>query len=290
MTSLTQVSLRKQRLWNRENADRGKKSRKKNSSSGIPVFWKKNSQTVLAGVSLAALICLWQAASLHQWVNSSILPAPSLIFEKLVTMIQDHTLAEYTLISLKRVMSGYFLGGGIGLLFGILIGLSKRLERFMQLYIGILRPIPPIAWIPFLILALGIDETSKITVIAIGSFWPLLLNSIEGVHAADEQLLELGRVLEKDKKTIFFKIILPAALPAIFTGAKLGISRAWSCVVTAEMIAASAGVGYLIQYARELSQPAVMLVGVAVIGLIGLLIDVLMSLLQKKVLYWNSAA
>ena len=158
----------------------------------------------------------------------------------------------------------------------------------MNLYIGILRPIPPIAWIPFLILALGIGELSKITVIAIGSFWPLLLNTIEGVHAADESLLELGSVLEKDRKTVIFKIILPSAIPSVFTGARLGISRAWSCVVTAEMIAASAGVGYLIQYARELSQPAVMLVGVAVIGLIGLLIDSAMMAIQHRILKWNS--
>lgn len=288
---MTQVSFRKQALWKKETTQNNNQNKStRHPAAGADAVWKKNSWTVLAWISLAALIYLWQTAARHQWVNVSILPAPSLIFEKLVTMIREKTLAEYTLISLKRVLYGYFLGGGIGLVCGILIGLSKRLERFMQLYIGILRPIPPIAWIPFLILALGIDETSKITVIAIGSFWPLLLNSIEGVHAADDQLLELGQVLEKDRKTIFLKIILPAALPAIFTGAKLGISRAWSCVVTAEMIAASAGVGYLIQYARELSQPAVMLVGVAVIGLIGLLIDMLMSLLQRKVLYWNSAA
>ena len=101
-------------------------------------------------------------------------------------------------------------------------------------------------------------------------------------------MLELGRVLEKDRKTVIFKIILPSAVPSVFTGARLGISRAWSCVVTAEMIAASAGVGYLIQYARELSQPAVMLVGVAVIGLIGLLIDSAMMAVQKRLLQWNN--
>lgn len=250
--------------------------------------YEKNGWKILSWISLFFLIILWQWAAGRQLVNTSILPKPTLILEKLADMISDGSLVKYTLVSLKRVFLGYCFGGSIGLILGFMIGLSGKLEKFMNLYIGILRPIPPIAWIPFLILALGIGELSKITVIAIGSFWPLLLNTIEGVYAADESLLELGSVLEKDRKTVIFKIILPSAIPSVFTGARLGISRAWSCVVTAEMIAASTGVGYLIQYARELSQPAVMLVGVAVIGLIGLLIDSAMMAIQHRLLKWNS--
>ncbi len=274
MTSLTPAIMKTLASWN---------ERKKMTGA-----YEKNSWKILSWVSLVLLVILWQWAGSRQLVNTSILPKPTLILEKLADMILDGSLVRYTLVSLKRVFLGYCLGGGIGLVFGFMIGLNRRLEQFINLYIGILRPIPPIAWIPFLILALGIGELSKITVIAIGSFWPLLLNTIEGVHAADESLLELGRVLEKDRKTVIFKIILPSAVPSVFTGARLGISRAWSCVVTAEMIAASAGVGYLIQYARELSQPAVMLVGVAVIGLIGLLIDSAMMAVQKRLLQWNN--
>lgn len=274
MTSLTPAIMKTLASWN---------ERKKMTGA-----YEKNSWKILSWVSLVLFVILWQWAGSRQLVNTSILPKPALILEKLADMILDGSLVRYTLVSLKRVFLGYCLGGGIGLVFGFMIGLNRRLEQFINLYIGILRPIPPIAWIPFLILALGIGELSKITVIAIGSFWPLLLNTIEGVHAADESLLELGRVLEKDRKTVIFKIILPSAVPSVFTGARLGISRAWSCVVTAEMIAASAGVGYLIQYARELSQPAVMLVGVAVIGLIGLLIDSAMMAVQKRLLQWNN--
>ena len=274
MTSLTPAIMKTLASWN---------ERKKMTGA-----YEKNSWKILSWVSLVLLVILWQWAGSRQLINTSILPKPALILEKLADMILDESLVRYTLVSLKRVFLGFCLGGGIGLVLGFMIGLNRRLEQFINLYIGILRPIPPIAWIPFLILALGIGELSKITVIAIGSFWPLLLNTIEGVHAADESLLELGRVLEKDRKTVIFKIILPSAVPSVFTGARLGISRAWSCVVTAEMIAASAGVGYLIQYARELSQPAVMLVGVAVIGLIGLLIDSAMMAVQKRLLQWNN--
>ena len=203
-------------------------------------------------------------------------------------MVSDGTLANYVGVSLMRVFEGYLLGGGVGLVLGLILGLSRKLEAVANLFIGLLRPIPPIAWIPVLILAFGIGEESKVLVIAIGSFWSLLLNTIEGVRAADHKLIELSRVLVKDRRTVLTKIILPSAVPSIVTGARLGMSRAWGCVVTAEMIAASAGLGYLIQYARELSQPALMFVGVAMIGLIGLVIDAVMMAVQKKLTYWNT--
>ncbi len=238
-------------------------------------------------VILILLILLWEVASTNNWINPTIMSSPTRIWSRLILVINNGTLIAHILASLGRVFKGFLIGGGLGLILGLLIGLSKPLEVVANLFISILRPIPPIAWIPLLILALGIGEESKVTVIAIGSFWPMLLDAISGVKSTDAQLLELGKTLEKSRKTIIFKIMLPSAFPAIFTGARQSISRAWSCVVTAEMIAASAGVGYLIQYARELSQPALMFTGVAIIGIIGLMIDWITRLLEKKIIYWD---
>ena len=245
--------------------------------------WKVLSWAILIG-----LLAWWQWASTTGAVNPTILPAPTDIWAGFLLMLSDGTLANYVGVSLMRVFEGYLLGGGVGLVLGLILGLSRKLEAVANLFIGLLRPIPPIAWIPVLILAFGIGEESKVLVIAIGSFWSLLLNTIEGVRAADHKLIELSRVLVKDRRTVLTKIILPSAVPSIVTGARLGMSRAWGCVVTAEMIAASAGLGYLIQYARELSQPALMFVGVAMIGLIGLVIDAVMMAVQKKLTYWNT--
>jgi sulfonate transport system permease protein len=189
--------------------------------------------------------------------------------------------------SAVRVVKGYLAGAILGFLIGTLIGLYKNVNRALVAVIGILRPIPPIALIPFFILWLGIGETAKITVIAIGSFWPVLLNTMQGISEADVKLLELANVLGKNKLVIFYKIILPSAVPAIFTGLRLGISQAWTCVVTAEMIAASAGVGFMIQYARELAQPDLLLLGIITIGVIGVIIDLVMIFLQKKIVYWK---
>lgn len=242
---------------------------------------------ILSWAIVIALFIFWEIASTNHWINPTIMSKPTKIWERFVRMVSNGTLFSHVLASLGRVFKGFLIGAGLGLVLGLLIGLSEPLEVVANLFIGILRPIPPIAWIPLLILALGIGEESKVTVIAIGSFWPMLLDAISGVKSTDRELLELGRTLEKSRKTVILKIILPSAIPAIFTGARQSISRAWSCVVTAEMIAASMGVGFLIQYARELSQPALMFVGVAVIGLIGLLIDWITMKLEKKILYWN---
>jgi sulfonate transport system permease protein len=242
---------------------------------------------IVSWIILVLIVVLWQIASEKQWINPTIMSTPVKIFTKFMQMLKDRSLLRHIGASVGRVLKGFLIGGGLGLVLGLLIGLSKNLETVANLFIGILRPIPPIAWIPLLILALGIGEESKVTVIAIGSFWPMLLDTIHGVKSTDKDLLELGRTLEKDRKTVIVKVILPSAIPAIFTGARQSISRAWSCVVTAEMIAASMGVGFLIQYARELSQPSLMFVGVIVIGLIGLFIDWSMMKLEKKLLYWN---
>lgn len=242
---------------------------------------------ILSWAIVIVLLIFWEIASSKHWLNPTIMSRPIKIWEKFLLVLGDGSLSQHIGASLGRVFKGFFIGAGLGLVLGLLIGLSERLEVVANLFIGILRPIPPIAWIPFLILTLGIGEESKVTVIAIGSFWPMLLDAISGVKSTDYELLELGRTLEKSRKTVIFKIILPSAIPAIFTGARQSISRAWSCVVTAEMIAASVGVGFMIQYARELSQPALMFVGVVAIGLIGLLIDWIMMKLEKKLLYWN---
>ena len=233
------------------------------------------------------LVAAWQISSNLGILNASILPAPSTIWDTLISMVKSGEIFKHLGISLLRVIKGYTLGCFLGITIGTLMGLMKMLDKALTLIVGIFRPIPVIAWVPMLILWLGIDESSKVTVIAIGSFWPILLNTIHGIKNTDKKYLELAQTLEKSKTLILFKIILPSALPSIFTGLRIGIGSAWMSVVGAELIAASSGIGYLISYARELSQPDVMLVGVCSIGIIGLLIDLIIRRIEKRLLRWN---
>ena len=186
-----------------------------------------------------------------------------------------------------RVAQGFIIGAGLGILVGVQVALSRKLQTAVSLIFGVLRPIPVIAWIPVLILWMGIDEGSKITVIAIGSFWTVLVSVIEGIKNVDKKFLEVATILEKDHITLLTKVILPAALPAIFTGVRVGIDVAWRSVVAAELIAAASGIGYMIMYARELSQIDVVLVGVLSIGFTGIIIEQLLQLLEKRLLRWN---
>lgn len=235
----------------------------------------------------AVLIVLWEILSKKGIINQSIMPAPTRIIRTLKVMLSDGELTTHLGVSAFRVVQGFGIGAVLGIIIGTLMGLSQRIDGALKTMVGILRPIPIIAWVPLLILWMGIDEASKVTVIAIGSFWPILLNTIHGIKSVDEKYLEVAKILEKSKVETLIKIVFPAALPSIFTGIRLGIGTAWMSVVGAEMIAAATGIGYLIMYARELSQPDVMLVGVFSIGIIGLLIDFLVMQIQNKLLRWS---
>jgi sulfonate transport system permease protein len=242
---------------------------------------------IIAAIIPILILVYWKIASDTGIINQNIFASPKSVISILKEMLENGKYEKNVLASLQRVAEGYLIGAVLGFLLGTFIGLYKNVNRAFVAVIGILRPIPPIALIPFFILWLGIGETAKITVIAIGSFWPVLLNTMQGIQEADKKLLEVADVFGKSKLTMFVKIVLPSAVPAIFTGLRLGISQAWTCVVTAEMIAASAGVGFMIQYARELSQPDLLFLGIITIGVIGVVIDLLMLFLQKKIVYWK---
>lgn len=248
---------------------------------------KRVSITALALLLPIALIFIWQYGCENKLINQSILPSPLTLYDTFIYMIETGKLQGHIMVSVERVVKGFVIGTIVGLGFGIIIGLSKKIEHLLSVIIGVFRPIPLIAWVPMLILWMGIGEGSKITLIAVGSFWPVLLNTIRGIQNTDKKLLEVGKVLEKSKVQVLIKIIIPSSVPFIFTGIRLGMGAAWSCVVAAEMIAAATGIGYLIMFARELSQPDVMLVGVFTIGFIGLAIDQVLLLLERRILKWN---
>jgi sulfonate transport system permease protein len=236
-----------------------------------------------------AVIAAWQIFSNLGYVNQSIFTNPQKILETFQDYLQKDIYFKHVSVSLLRILNGFVIGSVIGFLVGALVALFKTINNLTSVLISLLRPIPPISCIPFLILWLGIKEESKIAIIVIGTFWPVLLNTIAGIKSADVKLLELAQAFGKSKLDVLLKIVLPSAFPNIFTGLRLGISSAWNCVVTAEMIAASAGLGYLVSYGRELSRPHILFMGIASIGIFGLIIDVIVIRLQKKVIYWTES-
>jgi sulfonate transport system permease protein len=233
------------------------------------------------------LIVLWEVAGKSGWLNSSIFPPPSKIFESFLKQIDKGSLQKNILVSLERVALGYLLGSVAGITLGVITGLSRLANRACLLIFELLRPIPIIAWVPVLILWTGIGEQSKIIVIAIGTFWSVLINTTDGIRNVDKKYLEVSRLFMKSRYEMIAKVILPAALPNIFTGLRIGIGAAWLSVIGAELIAASAGLGFLISYSREMSQPSAMFVGVLTIGVIGCLINIFIRTVEKKLLKWH---
>ena len=209
------------------------------------------------------LLILWEIASRAGIIRPTILPAPGKILSAAGNLISKGTLQTDIGISLSRVVKGYVFGAALGVTVGILMGIFPIVERILCLLTDIFRPIPIVAWVP------------------------VLLNVTDGIRNVDVKYKEVAFVLRKNMWITLTKVIFPAALPQIFTGLRVGVGTAWVSVIGAELIASSSGLGYLISYSRELSQPANMLVGVFSIGLIGMLINKILVQLEKHSLKWN---
>ena len=233
------------------------------------------------------LIIGWESASRFGYLKPLILPAPSAILKAAYLQIESGELFHHLGISLVRITKGYAAGAGLGLALGLLIGIFKRFDLATSLLLNFLRPIPMFAWMPLIILWLGISETTKTSIIAIGCFWPVLLNVIAGVKSVDKKYLEVASILEKNRYQTLVKVVLPSALPSIFTGLRIGIGMAWGAVVAAEVIASTSGIGFLLMYSREMWQPDITFVGTFSIGIIGLLIERLFKYIEDHLIKWN---
>lgn len=237
------------------------------------------------GIALIVPICvliLWETIVNAGLVKSTLLPPPTKLWKTFCSLIESGKLQSGLFISFQRVAAGFLIGSISGALLGFLMGLFGIVNKALSVFVNILRPIPTIALIPIFIIVFGIGETSNIAVIVVGAFWPMLLNTISGVQSVDTKLLELAYVYRTRSAKTVFRIILPSAVTSMLTGMRLGLGSAWMSVVAAEMIGASSGIGYMIMFARELAQTANMYVEVLVIGLVGLLIDRILLLLQNR--------
>ena len=236
-----------------------------------------------------AFLAVWQVLGVLGWLNPVTLPPLPQVLLSFGEYLSNGQLLKHILVSIIRVLEGFGLAAGLGISIGIAVGLSRTLDKMTDLLIQVLKPIPPIAWIPLAIIWFGIGEASKIFIIFLGAFFPILISVIDGIRRIDSKLIELAKILEVSWQRFVKDLVLPGILAPVMTGLRVGLGSAWMCVVAAELIAASEGVGYLIMDARQLSQPDVVLVGMLTIGMIGKLMDSCLRWLNKRVLVWNVA-
>ena len=240
------------------------------------------------GLTLA-ILTIWQLLSKLGFIKPILLPPPSRVALTFWELLKSGAMPRHVGISILRVLEGFGIAALLGLLLGVAIGLSRTLDRLTDLIIQVVKPIPPIAWIPLAILWFGIGEMSKVYIIFLGAFFPVIINTIDGIRQTDHKLVEVARILAVPRSKFVRQVVIPGALPAIMTGMRVGLMVAWMCVVAAEMIAAGSGVGYLIMDARQLSQSDVVIVGMITIGVIGKLMDNLIRRLEQRLVSWKSA-
>ncbi|RWJ01245.1 ABC transporter permease [Mesorhizobium sp.] len=233
------------------------------------------------------LLTAWTVAALLGHLPEQILPPPWIVLDTLLDGIQDGSLLSSTMTSLERVAEGFAAGAAVGLVFGTAVGLSKTLREFVDPLFLALSQVPTLGWMPIVILIVGIDEGLKIIVIGWSAFIPVVLNTSQGVRDVPEAYVELGRVLSFSRWSKLTMIVLPSAVPSIFTGLREGLANGWQTLVAVELIASFEGLGYLMAYGRQLFQLELVLSAMIVVGLIGLVIHGLLTLVENRLQRWR---
>lgn len=237
-------------------------------------------------------LLLWELLAI--WLNNPVIIPPvesviNILMNPQTSVLGTGNLIENTIVSIKRVISGFIIAGIIGIPLGIFMGYFSTIMDLFDTLIELLRPIPPLAWVPLALAWFGIGETSMLFIIFIGAFFPILLNTIAGVKSVPKILIESIETLGAKEKDILLKIILPASSPSILTGLRVGAGIAWMCVVAAEMLPGSnSGLGYLIMYAYSLSRMDIVVASMVIIGMIGLILDRGLKYLENRYFKWKS--
>lgn len=236
----------------------------------------------------ASLLVLAEYVVWAGWIPAHAMPPPSQFpatFHELV----EGGLAGHVLVSSGRVAAGYLVGASLAIVIGAIVGLNRRAETIIDPTFQALRAIPGLAWVPLLLLWLGIDELPKITLISIGAFFPVYLAMTSGIRNVDRKLVEVGHMYGFGPFALMRRILVPATLPSLFTGLRLSLSLAWMCLVAAELIAATQGIGYLLTDGREISRPDIVIAAIIMLAALGKISDSGLKFLEARSLQWRDA-
>lgn len=253
---------------------------------GAPGVSRTRGVTLSAVVPIA-LVALWEVSVRAGWLPSTLIAPPSAVAVDAWLLTADGKLGYNAYVSLARLAVGFSLGATLALVLGSLVGLFRLAERLIGPTIQILSPIPVVAWIPLFIVFFGIDG-SRVALIATGTFWVVFFGVVQGIRGADARLVEVAYLYNKPTPDVLFRLLLPAALPNILAALRIALGLSWILLLTAEVIASSSGLGWLIWDSRNFSRPDDMIVGMAAVGLLGALTDRGVALLQRRVLRWRS--
>ncbi|AJD90042.1 binding-protein-dependent transporter inner membrane component [Jeotgalibacillus malaysiensis] len=233
------------------------------------------------------LIAVWEAAARLGWIESYLLPAPTVVVTSIIEMAQEGTLWAHVSITLYRVGAGFLIGTAAALFVGAAVGYFKQAERLLDPILQAFRSIPSLAWVPLFLLWMGIGEPSKVTLIAVGVFFPVYLNIVSGIQGVDRKLIEVGKVYRFSSLQLVRRIILPASLPSFLVGIRSGLGLGWMFVVAAELLGASEGLGYLLVLGQNTSSPELIIASIILFAALGKGTDALLKGIEAKSLKWQ---
>lgn len=256
-------------------------------------LWRQSLRLLLSVWSAllipAVVLIVWQVLGDREYISYLLFPTPLRIWHTFVHLLQTGQFFDNLRISVVRALYGFLLGGGLGLLFGVIVGLFRLAERTLDPTVQMIRMVPHLAVTSLFVLWFGIGETSKVLLIAKGTFFPIYINTFLGLRNVDNKLFEVARVLGYSRLKQVLLLMLPSSLPNIFLGIRLSVGIAWLSLVVAELMGASSGIGFLMMDARAMSKTPVVFVGIATFAVIGVLSDVAIRWLERRALRWKDS-
>ncbi len=247
---------------------------------------------LLSAAGILTVLLIWQSVSMLGLVNSRLLPPPTRILSSLIGKFTNpvpdgNVLLINILASLQVALTGFCVAIVIGVPLGLFMGWWRYADRFIRPIFELVRPIPPIAWIPLVVVWMGVGLKAKALIIFFTAFVPCVINSYTGIRLTSQTLIDVSRTFGAPNWLIFWKVGIPSSLPMVFAGIRVALGNSWSTLVAAEMLAASAGLGYMIQIARTVARPDIVIVGMVVIGAIGAILSAILSRCEKYFLRWK---
>ncbi|MCT1795889.1 ABC transporter permease [Helcococcus kunzii] len=252
---------------------------------------KNNKHIFLSLITWLVILIIWYIVTETRMVPPIKLPSPSQVINVFVDIVKNGynyiSLWQHLGISLFRLLSAIILAILTAIPLGLVSGYFPKLKAIFNSVINFIRPLPPLAYYTLLIVWFGIGETSKVTLLYIAAFMPIYISSLSAVSRVNQNLIMSAETLGANNKQTFFKVILPASLPEIFVGIRTAVSIAYTTLVSAEMIAATAGIGWMVLDAYKYLKTEVVFVGIIIMGLTGILLDYILTKIEKKVVFWN---